>query len=215
MILGALPFGLHYAFFRKKFMSLKLSKEVGLYFALLAGAIVAFIAITDVSELDSVFTVIATSTTGGYQIIDLHGIGSPAMILLTILMLIGGGGFSTSGGIKIFRLQQVYTFARNFKRPSWNKIESFERKEIYVALILLVLFPTAPIPVAYHLNSIGHDFSNSYFESVGAITTAGLGTGIIDIDLDAYSKMLVSFLMILGRLEIILLAYIFVPRLVS
>lgn len=69
--------------------------------------------------------------------------------------------------------------------------------------------------IPYHLYSHGYDLTDSYFESVGAITTAGLGVGIIDIDLDAFSKVLVGLLTILGRLEIILLAYIFVPKLMS
>ena len=215
MILGALPFGLHYAFVKKKFMSIKLTNEVGIYFAILAGAVLLFIIFTDISEIDSVFTVIATSTTAGVQIIDLSNIGSVPMILLFVIMLIGGCGFSTAGGIKIFRLQQVCQLGKYFKKEKWQKIPSHDRKEIWIALILVVLFPTAPIPVAYHLNNQGHDFSDSYFESVGAITTAGLGVGIIDIDLDAFSKILVGSLMILGRLEIILLAYIFVPKLVS
>ncbi|MEX0862666.1 potassium transporter TrkG [Nitrosopumilus sp.] len=215
MILGALPFGLHYAFLRKKFMSVKLTREVGIYFMILVVASLLFIIMTDVSEIDSVFTVIATSTTAGIQIIDLTEIDSAPMILLMILMLIGGCGFSTAGGIKIFRLGQIYQFGRYFKRVKWKNIPSHDRKEIYIALMLLVLFPTAPIPVAYHLSNHGNDFSDSYFESVGAITTAGLGVGIINIDLDPFSKILVSLLMILGRLEIILLVYIFIPKLIS
>ncbi|MFB5629419.1 MAG: potassium transporter TrkG, partial [Nitrosarchaeum sp.] len=167
------------------------------------------------SEIDSAFTVIATSTTAGVQIVDFTEIGVAPMVLLLVLMLIGGCGFSTAGGIKIFRLQQIYQLGKYFKKEKWQKISSNDRKEIWVALILIVLFPIAPIPVAYHLSNQGYDLSDSYFESVGAITTAGLGVGIIDIDLDAFSKVLVGFLMILGRLEIILLAYIFVPKLVS
>lgn len=215
MILGSLPFGLHYAFIRKKFMSIKMTSEVGIYFVILAGAILLFILFTDISEIDSVFTVIAASTTAGVQIISLEDIGSVPMILLFVIMLIGGCGFSTAGGIKIFRLQQIYHIGKYFKKEKWQKIPLHDRKEIWIALILVVLFPVAPIPVAYHLNNQGHDFSDSYFESVGAITTAGLGVGIISIDLDAFSKILVGSLMILGRLEIILLAYIFVPKLVS
>jgi trk system potassium uptake protein TrkH len=215
MILGALPFGLHYAFVRKKFMSIKLTKEVGIYFAILGGAILLFTATTDVSELDSAFTVIAASTTAGIQIIDLADIGNVSVIILFVLMLIGGCGFSTAGGIKIFRLEQIFQFRKYFKKSKWEKIPTHERKEIGIAIVLLILFPTAPIPVAYHISNQGYDFNDSYFESVGAITTAGLGTGIIDKDLDAFSKILVGLLMILGRLEIILLAYIFVPKLIS
>jgi trk system potassium uptake protein TrkH len=215
MILGALPFGLHYAFVRKKFMSIKLTKEVGIYFAILGGAILLFTATTDVSELDSAFTVIAASTTAGIQIVDLADIGNVSVIILFVLMLIGGCGFSTAGGIKIFRLEQIFQFRKYFKKSKWEKIPTHERKEIGIAIVLLILFPTAPIPVAYHISNQGYDFNDSYFESVGAITTAGLGTGIIDKDLDAFSKILVGLLMILGRLEIILLAYIFVPKLIS
>jgi len=215
MILGALPFGLHYAFVRKKFMSIKLTKEVGIYFGILAGAVLLFLAISDKPDLESAFMVISTSTTAGVQIMDLNDIGSAPLFLLFVLMLIGGCGFSTAGGIKVFRLQQIFQFRKYFRKEEWKKIPISERKEIWVAILLLILFPAVPIPVAYHLYSEGYDFSGSYFESVGAITTAGLGVGIIDIDLDAFSKILVGFLMILGRLDIILLAYIFVPKLVS
>ena len=158
MILGSLPFGLHYAFVRKKFMSIKLTREVGIYFAILVGSIILFTILTDIREIDSVFTVVATSTTAGTQIIDLGDIGSAPMILLLVLMLIGGCGFSTSGGIKIFRLQQIYQFRKYFKKTKWQEIPSQDRKEIWIALILLVLFPTAPIPVAYHLSNQGYDF---------------------------------------------------------
>ena len=215
MILGALPFGLHYAFVRKKFMSIKLTKEVGIYFVLLVGAILLFATISDKPALDSAFMVVSTSTTAGVQIMNLNDIGALPLLLLFSLMLIGGCGFSTAGGIKIFRFQQIFQFRKYFTKEEWKKIPISERREIWVAVLLLVLFPVVPIPVAYHLSSHGYDLSGSYFESVGAITTAGLGFGIIDIDLDAFSKVLVSFLMILGRLDIILLAYIFVPKLVS
>jgi len=215
MILGALPFGLHYAFVRKKFMSIKLTKEVGVYFGILAGAILLFVAITEKPVLDSVFMVVSTSTTAGVQIMDLNGLGSASVFLLFVLMLVGGCGFSTAGGIRIFRFLQIYQIKKYFKKEEWQKIPLSERKEIWIAILLLILFPVVPIPVAYHLSANGHDFSGSYFESVGAITTAGLDVGIISIDLDSFSKILISFLMIIGRLDIILLAYIFVPKLVS
>jgi len=214
MILGALPFGFHYALVKKKFMSVKLTHEVGIYLTILAISIILFIGLTNFSAIDSAFTVIAASTTGGFQINDLNGIGPAPMILLLILMIIGGCGFSTAGGFKVFRLQQLFQL-KHFRKSKWNNLTSSERKEIWIAVFLLVLFPTIPIPYAYHLSSYGYDFYDSYFESVGAITTAGLGTGIIDIDLEPISKILVGFLMIIGRLEIIVLAYIFIPKLLS
>jgi trk system potassium uptake protein TrkH len=215
MILGSLPFGVHYAFVRKKFMSLKLTKEVGIYFAILSASILTFILITDISELDAIFTTIAASTTAGIQIVDFTNLGFAPLSLILILMFIGGCGFSTAGGLKVFRLQHLFQLRKYLHKQEWNKIPLSERKEIWIAFALLILFPTMPIPVAYHLSTQGHDFSYSYFESVGAITTAGLSTGIIDVDIDSFSKFLVGSLMILGRLDIIILAYIFIPKMVS
>ena len=45
------------------------------------------------------------------------------------------------------------------------------------------------------------------------ITTGGLSAGVISPDTDPATKMALSFLMIIGRLEIIALVYIFVPKL--
>jgi len=48
----------------------------------------------------------------------------------------------------------------------------------------------------------------------GVITTGGLSSGIIDLDTDPATKMIFAFLMIFGRMEIIAIIYIFVPRLI-
>jgi trk system potassium uptake protein TrkH len=126
-------------------------------------------------------------------------------------MIIGGCGFSTAGGLKIFRLIHLFNI-KKFIRKSKTLTEN-NKKEIITSLILLLLLPSIPFVVALHLSSLGNDFYDSYFEAIGAITTAGIGTGIINIDLDTFTKILVSFLMILGRLEVLVLIYIFLPKL--
>ena len=132
------------------------------------------------------------------------------MILLMFLMIIGGCGFSTAGGLKIFRIIHLFNIKKFIKKS--KTLTENNKKEIVTSLILLLLLPSIPLVVALHLNSLGNDFYDSYFEAIGAITTAGIGTGIINIDLDAFTKILVSFLMILGRLEILVLIYIFLPK---
>jgi len=210
MILGSLPFGFHYGFIRTKFLSIRITREVGVYFVVLVAGIVLFISF-DASTPDSVFTVISASTTTGFQIINLGTLNPFQMTLLAFLMIIGGCGFSTAGGLKIFRLIPLFNLKKLIKKS--KTLTENNKKEIVTSLILLLLLPSIPLVVALHLSSLGNDFYGSYFEAIGAITTAGMGTGIIKIDLDAFTKILVSFLMILGRLEILVLIYIFLPKL--
>jgi len=211
MILGSLPFGFHYGLIRKKFLSIRITNEVGVYFLVLIAGIVLFISSMNTGIFDAIFTVISTSTTTGFQITDLTTLNSFQITLLTLLMLIGGCGFSTAGGLKIFRLIHLYHI-KNFFQKS-KTLSKNNKKEIISSLVLLLLLPTIPFIVALHLSDLGNDFYDSYFEAIGAITTGGIGTGIININLDAFTKILVSFLMILGRLEILGLIYIFLPKL--
>jgi trk system potassium uptake protein TrkH len=59
----------------------------------------------------------------------------------------------------------------------------------------------------------GRSFEDGMFESVSAISTTGMTTGITSINLDAFSKLMLVSNMILGRFEIIAILYIFVSSL--
>jgi trk system potassium uptake protein TrkH len=77
-----------------------------------------------------------------------------------------------------------------------------------------MLFPSMAAITAIHLSIIEDvSYENAFFESVGVITTGGLSAGVIDQHTDPATKIVLSFLMIFGRLEIIAIIYIFVPKL--
>ena len=163
--------------------------------------------------IESIFMAISAGTTAGFQIIDLSNENIVSVITLSILMLIGGCGFSTAGGLKIFRLIYLRKALNFFNKEKWKSIPLEENKQIKVALILLVLFPLVPFLVALEMYSFGHDLSKSYFESIGAITSGGLSMGMTDMSLEPSSKILLGVLMIFGRLEIIAIIAIFIPKL--
>lgn len=71
-----------------------------------------------------------------------------------------------------------------------------------------------PLLGALYLSNEGYNFYDSYFETIGAITTARLGSGILGPNLDPVGKIITSFLMILGRLEIIII-FMFIPKFVN
>ena len=215
MILGALPFTFHYAFVRKKFLSPKLGKEVLTYFAILGSATILFVAVSGLEPLESVFYSISASTTAGLQQESLAGLNGGAHTILIILMFIGGCGFSTAGGLKIFRLFHLKDVKYLFSKVRRAELSTQAKKELLSTLIIIVLFPTIAAITGLHLAAIEDvSFEVAFFEAVGVITTGGLSAGVIDTDTDSATKIVLGFLMIFGRLEIIAIIYIFVPRLI-
>ena len=214
MILGALPFTFHYAFVRKKFLSPKLGKEVLTYFAILGGATILFAGISGLDPMQSVFYSVSASTTAGLQMESLAGLSGGAHTILIILMFIGGCGFSTAGGLKIFRLFHLVDIRAYFSKIRRSELSSQSKKELASTLIILALFPTISAITGAHLAAIEDvPYQDAFFEAAGIITTGGLSAGIIDSDTDPATMVVLGFLMIFGRLEIIAIIYIFVPRL--
>ena len=214
MILGALPFTFHYAFVRKKFLSPKLGKEVLTYFAILGGATLIFAAISGLDPMQSAFYSVSASTTAGLQIESLAGLSGGAHTILIILMFIGGCGFSTAGGLKIFRLFHLRDFRAFISKVRRSELSSQSKKELMSTLIILALFPTISAITGAHLAAIENvPYQDAFFEAAGIITTGGLSAGVIDSETDPATMIVLGFLMIFGRLEIIAIIYIFVPRL--
>jgi len=214
MILGALPFTFHYAFVRKKFLAPKLGKEVLTYFAILGSATILFILVSGLDPLQSAFYSVSASTTAGLQQESLAGLSGVAHTILIILMIIGGCGFSTAGGLKIFRLIHLKDCRKFFSKIKRKELSKQSKKELTSTLIILALFPIISAITGAHLAAIEDvPFQDAFFESVGVITTGGLSAGVIDAETDSATKIVLGFLMIFGRLEIIAIIYIFIPKL--
>ena len=214
MILGALPFTFHYAFVRKKFLAPKLGKEVLTYFAILCSAILLFILVSGTDPMNGAFHTVSASTTAGLQLENLSFLSGGAQSILIILMIIGGCGFSTAGGLKIFRLFPLKSAIMAIRQRGWNGIDEQARKDVLSSGIILALFLIFSAITGAHLAAIEDvSYKDAFLEAVGVITTGGLSAGVIDSDTDPATKIYLGFLMIFGRLEIIAIIYIFVPRL--
>ncbi len=172
-------------------------------------------AISGFDPLDSAFYSVSASTTAGLQVESLSELNAAAHGILIILMFIGGCGFSTAGGLKIFRLFHLKDFRNIINKEKRKKLSTVTKKEVYSTLIIIALFPIITMITAGHLAAIEDvSYENAFFESVGVITTGGLSAGVIDFDTDPATKVMLGFLMIFGRLEIIAIIYIFVPKLI-
>jgi trk system potassium uptake protein TrkH len=214
MILGSLPFGFHYAFVRTKFLSINLTKEVIVYLILLVIFCTIFTLSMDGNSLKNTFNMISASTTTGFATMNMDNLSPVAYTIMIIAMIIGGCGFSTAGGIKIFRFMQLAKLRYIFDKNS-VKISESDKKDIVVGLIILGVSIIIPLLVAAYMHTLGYDFQDAFFDGVSAITTTGHVAGTVSAALNPFITMVFGFLMILGRIEIILLVYMFVPKLMK
>ena len=236
MIISALPFAFHYALFSKELKTSKMRPEIFVFFAIILASIPIFYFLISSSNLElqfitSAFHVISASTTTGFQFIDISSLSDSAKIMLIILMLIGGTAFSTAGGIKIGRILQItqkltknrfsadtstrsisstssrYNSAINMGKQKSEKLKeekTFRETLLVIALFIFLSFITA-IALSYFSQK---NLLDSLFESVSAVTTTGLSTGITSMNMNIISKIFLIINMIAGRFEIITIVYL-------
>ena len=112
MIVSALPFAFHYHIFSRKGLLTRrtISLEVMVFLILIVLGIIIFyfLASGQVDIFSSIFHIISSSTTTGFQYLNIHSIPYAAKIFLIGIMLVGGTAFSTAGGIKIGRFIVLY-----------------------------------------------------------------------------------------------------------
>ncbi len=214
MILGALPFTYHYTLIKKRFITPRLSKEIAIFLLVLVASIALFPLISGLGSFVAGFHAISASTTTGFQFTNLSALNDGAKTFFILLMFVGGCGFSTAGGIKIFRFIDLVGLARRIRyKETRRQMNVRDAKEFASIVIIIILFPLISYFTALHVMGQGFTFTDAYFESVAAITNGGLSVGVTSIDLDAASKIILALNMIVGRFEIIAFIYILVPRL--
>ena len=172
------------------------------------------------------FNVISILTGTGYVNAQFDNWGSFSLILFLILMFIGGCAGSTTCGIKIFRIQILYSLAIiNLKKiiypkgifvlkydqnPIDSKFISSIISFIYMYLIIFFFLTTL-------LSLTGLDFITSISGAATSISNVGPGLGSIigpNGDFSALpniSKWILSLGMILGRLELFAILVLFLP----
>lgn len=264
MVLAALPFAFHYLIFSKRGLLTRksLSLEVTVFLVLMVAAVPIFYALSwgQVDIYSSIFHIISSTTTSGFQYLNIESITPAAKIFLIVIMLVGGTAFSTAGGIKVGRFVLLY---QEFVKKSGEKdrsvitgsststsisstanpyrsteflgrlreerhkidleevIERQERilKRLYFLsskkvvreiLVVIVLYISIALITGSVLSSLSNSsFEDALFESVSAITTTGLTAGVTSVNLDSFSKLMLTVNMLVGRFEIIAILYIF------
>ncbi len=174
----------------------------------------------------SSFNVISILSGTGYVTDDFGLWGKFSLIFFLFLMFIGGCAGSTACGIKIFRLQMLLIFLKNqIKKlisPNSVIINKYNNQKIsdsFINSVIIFIFTFLFIflILAMLLSISGLDFITSISGAASSISNVGPGLG--DIigpngnykDIPDLSKWILSFGMLLGRLELFAVLVLFFP----
>ena len=182
--------------------------------------------LTEIDFLSVAFNVVSILTGTGYVTEDFSLWGNFPLIFFLILMFIGGCAGSTSCGVKIFRVQILYNFFSNqikkiiyphgifnLKYGRQNINDKFMSSIIaFIFLYILIFFVVTAL-----LSISGLDFVTSISAAATSISNVGPGLGEYIgpngnfSQLPNTSKWILSFAMMLGRLEIFTILVLFLP----
>ena len=232
MLIFGVNFNLYYLILIKQFKTAVKSTELWVY-----GAIVlisgAAITINILGMYDSVaeavrhafFQVATVITTTGYSSVDFNLWPGFSKAILVVLMFVGGCAGSTAGGIKVSRfiiaLKTVFRDIKKMLHPrsvasvkldgkkvddsTINSVSTYFAFYFIILLVIFLLISLEPFSFEANFTATVACFNN-------------IGPGLAEVgpmgSFAAYSapaKVLLSFAMLLGRLEIFPLLLIFTP----
>jgi trk system potassium uptake protein TrkH len=174
----------------------------------------------------SAFQTSSLMTTTGYNTVDFNLWPSFSKWILIILMICGGMAGSTAGGIKISRiLIQAKTVFKEIKysvNPRRVSTLTFERKPLEPGVAkevsAFVLAYVSLLLVGCLLISLdGKDLLSNFTACIASLSNVGPGLGSVGplgnfASYSWFSKIVLSFLMVSGRLEIFPILILFAPK---
>ena len=234
MIIAASSFSLHFLAIRKGKIEYFKDREFNVYIFLLILFMVVFFMDNYFKHLfnnglfeegfrNSLFIATSLLTTTGFTTIDYETWGYTSQTMIFILFFIGGCAGSTTGAIKIIRTILVFKFLGrelkklihpkgvfNIKIGGKKVSEEIVSNTVGFYLFYIFIFVFAGILFAW----LGLDFTTSLAVSASAIGNIGPGLGDIGpssnwASIGTPAKILASFLMLLGRLEIFTVMLLF------
>jgi len=227
MVASGLPFLLYYRLLRGEARALA-DSQIGWYLSLLGLGglgIAAWLWISlDRAPAEALrqgaFTVASVmSGTGFFTAPTASWGGLPAAILF-FLAFVGGCAGSVSGGLKVFRLQCLFTAAviqlRRLLRPHSVQIVTFNRRPIAEEVVdsvlgFLFVYALTFALLAMALAFLGLDFVSAIGGSASALANLGPGIGGGYGGLPDAAKGLLSLGMLIGRVEIFPVLVLFIP----
>ena len=241
MIMGSINFAMFFEIGRGRVGEFFRDIEIRTMVIWIASMTVIFTAALSQSALFSdlpallrrgMFMIVSAFTTTGFQTITSNQmttvLTSGAFISIALLMAVGGGAGSTSGGIKFSRVGIIYksvvstvkeALAPDSARVAvdYNHIgrRVLSPEIVKQAMTVFILFV-----ITYALGAMvgiahGYDATQSIFESVAMTSNGGLVTGLVSPGMPVTLELFYIFQMWAGRLEFVTLLALVVELFVS
>ncbi len=235
IILGSLPFITYLKFIKgnRKIFFTDIQIKGFIYLVIISITIMflyLFLNNSEFSFLDNLrissFNVLSILSGTGYVTDDFGLWGEFPLIFFLFLMFIGGCAGSTTCGIKIFRLQILFLFIGNHIKKlvypnsvfviNYNK-QKVEDTFINSVIIFIFSYLLLFLIISILLSITGLDFLSAISGSATSISNVGPGLGDMIgpngnfSQVSDMSKWILSFAMLLGRLEIFAVLVLFLP----
>ena len=232
MILGSLPFVIFIQFIHGQKMAIFKDDQIKLFLSLLL--IIIFITsiwLTNYLKVDflqsirlATFNITSILTGTGYTSSNYNNWGGFGLVTILMIMFIGGCAGSTTGGIKIFRFQILFSGVRlqikKLTKPHGVFLMKFNHKTVtentYLSIIsFFFIYILLFIFTAVSLSLFGLDFLTALSASASAISNVGPGIGEIIgpngnyASINDLAKWILAITMLIGRLEIFTILVLF------
>ncbi|MBR2381150.1 MAG: TrkH family potassium uptake protein [Clostridia bacterium] len=223
MFLFGVNFNIYYLLLMKKVRSVVKSTEFWAYFGITAAA-TAIICANILPTFDnfgdalraSAFQVSSIITTTGYSTVDFNLWPTLSKTVLLCLMFIGACAGSTGGGFKVTRVVIVFkAIKQELKRlthPRSVSVAKFEGKSLDRVTLngvnaYLALYTFSFIGIVLMISFEPFNFETTFSAALSCFNNIGPGIGAVGpmgsfADYTGFSKIILSFAMLFGRLEI-------------
>ena len=232
MILFGINFNAYYLILFGQVKNAFKMEEVRVYLLIILSSIVfVFINIVDTSVnafralLDSSFQVASIITTTGFSTVDFDAWNQSCKTVLVLLMFIGACAGSTGGGVKVSRFiilfKTVIKELHSYIHPKSIRKITFEGKIVehevlratnvyFITFITLFFFSVLLVSVE------GNDFATNFTAVAATINNIGPGLELVGPTknfghFNTFSKYILMFDMLAGRLELFPLLILFHP----
>lgn len=235
MFLGGVNFSLIYKSMNGNVKALWQNDTFVAYIRIIAVSFIAFvIAIvvggkayswTDVT-IDPLFQIITTMSSTGLTANNFENWGPFVLAMVFLLMFFGACAGSTSGGAKIDRLLYLLKNTNNelYRSVHPNAIRSVringstmspETVDKVIAFLCIYVMIIAFGGIV--LTAAGIPIVDAFFSSFSCVSNIGLGAGVTGVGgigydvIPDFGKWVLSFLMLIGRLELFTVLILFTP----
>lgn len=232
MLMFGINFNLYYLILMRRAKAALKSTELWVYIGIIVVATVlvalntrANYSGTEETLRHSFFQVSSIITTTGYSTVDFNLWPGFSKAILLILMFSGGCAGSTAGGLKVSRVVILFkTIRREIKqmlRPRSVSVIKFEDKEVEQKTVsgvsvYLAIYMVCILAVFLVISLEPFDLETNFSATVSCFNNVGPAFGAAGplssyADYSALSKLVLSFAMLFGRLEIFPLLIFFSP----